>query len=140
MPRSCVCAPAGVVRTQWMCGAAPLGMQPPDLAPLHAMMGPTPLLPHTFSHLHHTCVITHATLSVCGATLQVFFIRDGMQFPDLVHCLRPNPKNNIQEAWRILDFLSFHPESVNIVRLDGMPCLVACYAIGLVACHARQQL
>jgi catalase len=45
----------------------------------------------------------------------VFFIRDGMQFPDLVHCLRPNPKNNIQEAWRILDFLSFHPESVNIV-------------------------
>lgn len=47
--------------------------------------------------------------------LQVFFIRDGMQFPDLVHCLRPNPKSNIQEAWRILDFLSFHPESVNIV-------------------------
>lgn len=46
---------------------------------------------------------------------QVFFIRDGLQFPDLVHCLRPNPKNNIQESWRILDFLSFHPESVNIV-------------------------
>lgn len=40
-----------------------------------------------------------------------------MQFPDLVHCLRPNPKNNIQEAWRILDFLSFHPEAVNIVSL-----------------------
>lgn len=46
---------------------------------------------------------------------QVFFIRDGIQFTDLVHCLRPNPKNNIQEAWRVLDFLSFHPESVNIV-------------------------
>lgn len=45
----------------------------------------------------------------------MFFIRDGMQFPDLVHCLRSNPKNNIQESWRILDFLSFHPESVNIV-------------------------
>ena len=27
-----------------------------------------------------------------------FFIRDGMAFPDLVHALRPNPKNHIQEA------------------------------------------
>jgi catalase len=50
-----------------------------------------------------------------GNNIPVFFIRDGMQFPDLVHCLRPNPKNNIQESWRILDFLSFHPESVNIL-------------------------
>eukprot|EP00878_Enallax_costatus_P005114 GHUV01005376.1.p1 GENE.GHUV01005376.1~~GHUV01005376.1.p1 ORF type:complete len:403 (+),score=86.02 GHUV01005376.1:282-1490(+) len=50
-----------------------------------------------------------------GNSIPVFFIRDGMQFPDLVHCLRPNPKNNIQESWRILDFLSFHPESVNIL-------------------------
>lgn len=49
---------------------------------------------------------------------QVFFVRDGMQFPDLVHCLRPNPKNNIQESWRVLDFLSFHPESVNIVSVS----------------------
>ena len=48
---------------------------------------------------------------------QVFFIRDGIQFVDLVHCLRPNPKTNIQEGWRILDFLSHHPESVHIVRL-----------------------
>ena len=27
-----------------------------------------------------------------------FFIRDGMAFPDLVHALRPNPVNNIQEV------------------------------------------
>ncbi len=49
---------------------------------------------------------------------QVFFIRDGIQFVDLVHSLRPNPKTNIQEGWRILDFLSHHPESVHIVRLS----------------------
>jgi hypothetical protein len=48
--------------------------------------------------------------------VQVFFIRDGIQFVDLVHCLRPNPKTHIQEGWRILDFLSHHPESVHIVR------------------------
>ena len=47
----------------------------------------------------------------------MFFIRDGIQFVDLVHCLRPNPKTNIQEGWRILDFLSHHPESVHIVRI-----------------------
>lgn len=36
--------------------------------------------------------------------------------------LRPNPKNNIQEAWRILDFLSFHEESVNIVSHKTRVC------------------
>ena len=54
--------------------------------------------------------------SSAGRAAQVFFIRDGIQFVDLVHCLRPNPKTNIQEGWRILDFLSHHPESVHIVR------------------------
>ncbi len=49
--------------------------------------------------------------------MQVFFIRDGFKFPDLVHALRPNPRNNIQEAWRFLDFLSYHPESAHIVSL-----------------------
>ena len=45
----------------------------------------------------------------------MFFIRDGFKFPDLVHALRPNPSNNIQEAWRFLDFLSYHPESAHMV-------------------------
>ena len=46
----------------------------------------------------------------------MFFIRDGYQFPDLVHALRPNPKTHIQEGWRILDFLSSKPESSHMVR------------------------
>ena len=33
----------------------------------------------------------------------------------MVHALRPNPKNNIQEGWRILDFFSSHPESTNLL-------------------------
>lgn len=28
----------------------------------------------------------------------MFIIRNGMAFPDLVHALRPNPVNNIQEV------------------------------------------
>eukprot|EP00891_Asterochloris_glomerata_P006791 jgi/Astpho2/6791/Aster-07235 len=50
-----------------------------------------------------------------GNSIPVFFIRDGAQFPDLVHALRPNPKSHVQEAWRILDFLSNYPESTHIL-------------------------
>ena len=50
---------------------------------------------------------------------QVFFIRDGMKFPDMVHAFKPNPKNHQQEAWRIMDFLSHHPESCHRVRGGG---------------------
>ena len=47
---------------------------------------------------------------------QVFFVRDGIKFPDMVHALKPNPKNHIQENWRIADFFSHHPESMHMVR------------------------
>jgi catalase len=42
--------------------------------------------------------------------------RDGIKFPDMVHALKPNPKNHIQEGWRIMDFFSHVPESMNMVR------------------------
>ena len=49
-----------------------------------------------------------------GNNIPVFFIRDGMKFPDMVHALKPNPKNHIQEGWRIADFFSHVPESMNM--------------------------
>ena len=45
-----------------------------------------------------------------GNNMPVFFIRDGMKFPDMVHALKPNPVNHIQEGWRIADFFSHVPE------------------------------
>ena len=30
--------------------------------------------------------------------MPVFFIRDGISFPDMVHALKPNPRNHIQGA------------------------------------------
>lgn len=51
-----------------------------------------------------------------GNDIPVFFIRDGIKFVDLVHSLKPSPKKHLQEGWRVLDFLSHHPESCNIVR------------------------
>ncbi|MFH5935891.1 catalase, partial [Clostridium perfringens] len=57
-----------------------------------------------------------------GNNFPVFFIRDGMKFPDLIHAFKPNPKSHIQENWRILDFFSHHPESLNTVTFfyDGL--------------------
>ncbi len=61
-------------------------------------------------------LFTDAVPCCRAAACQVFFIRDGMKFPDMVHAFKPNPKSHIQEAWRIMDFLSHHPESCHMVR------------------------
>lgn len=43
----------------------------------------------------------------------------------MVHALRPNPWNNIQEGWRILDWFSAHPEGMNLFTYllgdEGIP-------------------
>jgi Catalase len=63
-----------------------------------------------------------------GNDIPVFFIRDGIKFVDLVHSLKPSPKKHLQEGWRVLDFLSHHPESCHIVSADRplvlLPCMV----------------
>ncbi|RRT36223.1 hypothetical protein B296_00057890, partial [Ensete ventricosum] len=48
-----------------------------------------------------------------GNNFPVFFIRDGIKFPDVIHAFKPNPKSHIQEYWRVFDFLSHHPESLH---------------------------
>jgi len=54
-------------------------------------------------------------MDLVGNNMPVFFIRDGMKFPDMVHAFKPNPKTNLQEEWRIMDFLSHHPESIHML-------------------------
>ena len=50
-----------------------------------------------------------------GNNLPVFFIRDAMKFPDMVHSLKPDPVNNIQDPNRFFDFFSHIPESTNML-------------------------
>ncbi|KAL6503762.1 catalase A [Orobanche gracilis] len=50
---------------------------------------------------------------IVGNNFPVFFIRDAMKFPDVIHAFKPNPKSHIQEYWRVLDYLSHHPESLH---------------------------
>ncbi|MFA9396733.1 MAG: catalase [Clostridiaceae bacterium] len=50
-----------------------------------------------------------------GNNIPVFFIRDAMKFPDLIHAFKPSPDKNIQSSERIWDFLSNTPESTHMV-------------------------
>ena len=40
------------------------------------------------------------------------FIRDAMQFPDMVHSLKPSPKTNLQDPNRFFDFFAAEPEAI----------------------------
>ena len=50
-----------------------------------------------------------------GNNLKIFFIRDAIKFPDMIHAFKPDPVTNRQEAWRFFDFIAGHPESLHMV-------------------------
>ena len=50
-----------------------------------------------------------------GNDLPVFFIRDAIKFPDMVHAFKPAPDTNIPDANRFWDFVSLHPESTHMI-------------------------
>ncbi|MDP2315198.1 MAG: catalase [Pseudomonadota bacterium] len=50
-----------------------------------------------------------------GNNLPVFFIRDAMKFPDMVHSLKPDPVTNQQDPNRFFDFFSHVPESTHML-------------------------
>jgi catalase len=56
-----------------------------------------------------------------GNNLKVFFIRDPMKFPDMVHSLKPDPVTNRQDAKRIFDFMSLTPESTHMITFLFSP-------------------
>jgi catalase len=50
-----------------------------------------------------------------GNNLQVFFIRDAMKFPDVVHAFKPDPVTNRQDPNRIFDFVSLSPSAMHMI-------------------------
>ncbi|WP_454083871.1 catalase [Georgenia sp. Marseille-Q6866] len=60
-----------------------------------------------------------------GNNLGVFFIRDAIKFPDVIHALKPDPVTFRQDPARIFDFMSQTPESmhmlVNLFSPRGIP-------------------
>ncbi|MCS1350461.1 catalase [Mechercharimyces sp. CAU 1602] len=56
-----------------------------------------------------------------GNNLKVFFIRDAMKFPDLVHAFKPDPVTNRQDNERLMDFLSNTPEAMHMATFLFSP-------------------
>lgn len=50
-----------------------------------------------------------------GNNLQIFFIRDAMKFPDVVHAFKPDPVTNRQDNRRIFDFISLSPSAMHMI-------------------------
>jgi catalase len=50
-----------------------------------------------------------------GNNLPVFFIRDAIKFPDMIHALKPSPVTNQQDPNRVFDFFSHVPESTHML-------------------------
>ena len=50
-----------------------------------------------------------------GNNLKIFFIRDPLKFPDLVHAFKPDPVTNRQDPQRIFDFISLTPEATHMI-------------------------
>ncbi|MGE6229080.1 catalase [Paenibacillus chitinolyticus] len=50
-----------------------------------------------------------------GNNLPVFFIRDALKFPDMVHSLKPAPHTNVQTPNHLWDFMSLSPESTHML-------------------------
>ncbi|MFP5391031.1 MAG: catalase, partial [Gammaproteobacteria bacterium] len=53
--------------------------------------------------------------------LGVFFIRDAIKFPDMIHAFKPDPVSNRQEPWRFYDFVSQTPEALHMVTWVKSP-------------------
>ncbi|WP_445669218.1 catalase [Margalitia sp. FSL K6-0131] len=56
-----------------------------------------------------------------GNNLKIFFIRDAMKFPDMIHAFRPDPVTNIQDPRRFFDFCANSPESFHMVTFVYSP-------------------
>jgi catalase len=50
-----------------------------------------------------------------GNNLPVFFIRDAIKFPDVIHALKPDPITFRQEPKRFFDFMANTPEAVHML-------------------------
>ncbi|WP_246343927.1 catalase [Adhaeribacter radiodurans] len=56
-----------------------------------------------------------------GNNLKIFFIRDAMKFPDLIHSQKPDPVTNIQSGERIFDFIANTPEATHMATFLFSP-------------------
>lgn len=52
---------------------------------------------------------------IVGNNMPVFFIRDAIKFPDVIHSLKPSPVTNLIDPQRFWDFISLTPEATHMI-------------------------
>ena len=52
---------------------------------------------------------------IVGNDLPVFFIRDSIKFPDVIHSLKPAPDTNLKDVSRFWDFVANSPEATHMI-------------------------
>ena len=68
--------------------------------------------PHGFATKFYT---DQGNWDLVGNNLPIFFIRDAIKFPDMVHAFKPSPVNNVQDANRFFDFFTNVPEGTHML-------------------------
>ncbi|MFC4006747.1 catalase [Nonomuraea purpurea] len=62
---------------------------------------------------------TQGNFDIVGNNFPVFFIQDGIKFPDFVHAVKPEPHNEIPQAQSahdtFWDFVQLQPESLHMI-------------------------
>ncbi len=56
-----------------------------------------------------------------GNNLKIFFIRDAMKFPDMIHAFKADPVSNIPNPERMFDFVSRSPEATHMITFLFSP-------------------
>lgn len=56
-----------------------------------------------------------------GNNLKIFFIRDAMKFPDMIHAFKADPVSNVPHPQRMFDFVSRTPESIHMITFLFSP-------------------
>jgi catalase len=56
-----------------------------------------------------------------GNNLKIFFIRDPLKFPDMVHAFKPDPVTNLSNPERMFDFVSNSPEATHMITFLFSP-------------------
>lgn len=56
-----------------------------------------------------------------GNNLKIFFIRDAMKFPDMIHAFKADPASNIPSPQRMFDFVSRSPEATHMITFLFSP-------------------
>lgn len=56
-----------------------------------------------------------------GNNIKIFFIRDAIKFPDMIHSFKPDPVSNLPNPERMFDFVSQSPEALHMITFIFSP-------------------